>query len=79
MLMRTAAMTTAVALGGAAFAAGAAAGFGLGLASVGAACLTRRAMKRRGDWAKPGQDDRDEIVASLSAGDEPHPGVATPG
>ena len=79
MLMRTAAMTTAVALGGAVFAAGAAAGLGLGLASVGAACMARRAMKRRGDWGKPGKEERDEIVASLSAGDEPHPGVANPG
>ncbi len=79
MLMRTAAMTTAMALSGAAFAAGAAAGLGLGLASVGAACMARRAMKRRGDWGKGGQDDRNDIVASLSANDEPHPGVANPG
>ena len=77
--MRTAAMTTAVALSGAAFAAGAAAGLGLGLASVGAACLARRARKRRGDWGKGGPDHRDEIVASLSGNDEPHPGVANPG
>ncbi len=78
MLMRTAAMTTAVALSGAAFAAGVAAGLGLGLASVGAAYLARRAMKRRGDWGKPGKDEHDEIVASLSDGEDLKPGAAGP-
>jgi TctA family transporter len=73
MFLRTAAMTTAVTLSGAAFVAGAAAGLGLGLASVGAACLARRAMKRRGKW---GKDEHEEIVASLAANDEPHPGSA---
>jgi hypothetical protein len=76
MFLRNAAMATALTLSGAAFAAGAAAGFGLGLTAVGAACLARRAMKRRGKW---GKDDQDEIVASLSGDDEPHPGAANPG
>ncbi len=78
MFLRNAAMATAVAFSGAAFAAGAAAGLGLGLAAVGTACVARRAMKRRGNWGKGGKDERDEIVASLSGDDEPHPGVPSP-
>jgi hypothetical protein len=70
MFLRNATMATAVTLSGAAFAAGAAAGLGLGLTAVGAACLARRAMKRRGKW---GKDGKDEIVASQSGHDDPVP------
>lgn len=76
MFMRSAAMATAVTLGGAAFMAGAAAGAGLTLAAVGTACLAQRAMKRRSDWGR----HHDEPHAQPMAGDdEPHPGVPNPG
>jgi hypothetical protein len=77
MFLRSAAMTTAVTLGGAVFMAGAAAGAGLTLATLGSACVARRAMKRRSDWGRhrdePLQDHR------VAGDDEPHPGVPNPG
>lgn len=69
MFLRSAAMTAAVTLGGAAFLAGAAAGAGLAVVGLGAACMARRAVKRRGEWGK-GQDE------AAAEPPEPHPGVA---
>ncbi len=50
MFLRSAAMTAALSLGGAAFVAGAAAGAGLAVVAVGGACLARRAVQRRNAW-----------------------------
>jgi len=53
-----------LAAGGLAFTAGIAAGFTLGVAAVGAACLARRAMKDRTAW----KDSPDTL--SSAAGDD---------
>ncbi len=76
MLMRGAAMALgAPILGlGAAFVAGATAGFGLGVATVGAACLARRAMRHRRDWHDPIPAEAGP-VGPQPGDDEPHPGL----
>jgi hypothetical protein len=77
MFMRGAVMGTTMALGGAVFMAGAAAGAGVTLAAVGAACLARRAMKRRADWSPDHQDPA--AATAMPDEGEPHPGIPNPG
>lgn len=64
MFLRSAAMATALTLGGVAFVAGAAAGAGLAMAGMGAACLARRAVKKRDEWG------RDESAAATPAAED---------
>ena len=71
MFLRHAALTGAVTLGGAAFLAGLAAGAGLAAAGVGAACLARRAMKKKGEW-------RDTAGAEASESAMPDKGESSP-
>jgi hypothetical protein len=74
MFLRGTAMTAASTLGGAAFLAGLAAGAGLTAAAIGAACLARRAVKRRTEW----QDGQDEPMTPAQAA-ESNPSVPNPG